>query len=361
MLAVLHQVHTQVFALGTHQTGVVAADSVGDEDRRGVSRSEGLKFVQLATEIGRDLAELQLGIDLDLRNQHLGLDMLLDVGIESTCELLDIFGFHCQSCGVHMTSEVLQQIGTRFNRLIEVEARHTTRRTRSKTVAHRHHNRRAIVRFDQARGHDTNDTLHPLGVVDDRTLAILQLGIRLDQLVRLDGYRAVNALSVLIERIDHRAKVLGHLLVALNEQIHSRVATRRSCIFVLFIDAHTTCGIDTRTDLEDDVVDCDSVLFEPTDLDDRQQSLAGTLIETSQTIVSQNAVLARQRHDVRGDTHYDQIEQSLDLRERNVVAQGVGLHQFETDTTTRQLLERILAIVAFGIEHSDRLGQMICG
>ena len=127
------------------------------------------------------------------------------------------------------------------------------------------------------------------------------------------------------------------------------------CVF------HATCGIDAGTNLEYNVVDGDRVLFEATDLDDRQQSLTGVLIEALEAEISQDSVLVRQRNDIRSDAHHNQIEQSLDLRERNVVAQGIRLHQFETYTTTRQLLERILAIVALGIEYRDRLGQMICG
>ena len=358
----LHQIHTQMLALGTNQTCIaVAACATSDEHGRRITRTEGLEAVQVATERRCDVAEKQLRVDLNLRNQHLRVDMLLDIGIEAACELLDILGFHRQTCGVHMTTEVLQQIGARLNRLIQIEAGNAACRARGKAVAHSHHNRRTIVGLDQARGHDTDDTLHPLRVVDHRALAVLQLGMRLNPLVRLLRHRAVDALAILIEGVDHRTEVLGHLLVALDQQVYRRVTARRCRLLVLLIDAHTSCGVDAGADLEYNVVDGDRVLFEPTDLDDRQQTLAGVLIEAFEAEVSQDTVLVRQRNDIRCNAHNNQIEQTLDLRERNVVAQGIRLHQFETYTTTRQLLERILAIVALGIEYRDRLGQMICG
>ena len=92
----------------------------------------------------------QLGIDLNLRYKHLRINVLLDIGVESARELLDILGFHRQTCGIHMTTKVLQEVGARLHRLIEVEACNRASRACHEAIALGEHHRRAIVGLDKA-------------------------------------------------------------------------------------------------------------------------------------------------------------------------------------------------------------------
>lgn len=152
----------------------VADHAPRDEYRCGVAGAERLETVQVAAERRGDVREEEFAVDLHLGLQRYRVDVLFDVGIEAAGELLDPFGTHRESCCVHVPAEVLQQVRTGFDCLIEVEAGHRAGRTRDEPVAHREHHRRAVVGFDQAGGHDAHDALHPAGVVDHRTLGGLQ-------------------------------------------------------------------------------------------------------------------------------------------------------------------------------------------
>lgn len=160
-----------------HQFGVAAvADAARGEDRRRIARPERFEPFQLAAECGRDLREEQFGVDVHLRNEHLRIDVLFDVGVEPPRELPDVLRPHREPCGVHVPAEVFQQVGARLHGLIEVEARHRTGRTRREAVALRQDDRRPEVGLDQARRDDADDALHPPGIVDDRALAVFQFG-----------------------------------------------------------------------------------------------------------------------------------------------------------------------------------------
>ena len=83
------------------------------------------------------------------------------------------------------------------------------------------------------------------------------------------------------------------------------------------------------------------------------------LVQATKTIVSQHTVLIHQRHDVRGDTHHQQIQQRQDLLKGDAVALGVGLYQLKTDTTPRQLVEGVGAIVPLGIQDGYGLRNLL--
>ena len=169
----LDEVHAQMFALHADQFGVaVVADSVGGEDRRRIARPEGLEAVEVLAERGRDVREEQFAVYVHLGHQHLRVDVLLDIGVEAPGELVHVFGPHRQSCGVHVSAEVLQQVRARFDGLIEVEARHRTGRSGHESVAHRQHHRGPVVGFDQTRRDDAHDALHPAGIVDVTTSTV---------------------------------------------------------------------------------------------------------------------------------------------------------------------------------------------
>ena len=337
----------------------VVAGPVGDEHRSRIPGPEGLETVQLAVERRRDVREEQLAVDIDLRNEYLRVDMCLDIVVEAFGEGLDILGAHRKARGIHVAAEVLQKVGARLHGLVEVEARNRARRTRNETVAHREHHRRTVVGLDKARGHDTHDTLHPLRVVDDGTLERLHLGMRLDVVVRLLRHTAVDVLAILIVGIDYAAELLSLFVITLDKQVHRRMAARGGRILVVLVHTHTPCGIDARPDLEDDVVDGDVVLVQTADLDYRVQSRRGHTVQPLEPVIGQNTVFSRQRDDVGGDAHHQQVEQMLDFGKRDAVLHGIGLHQLETYAAARQLVERIVAVGPLGVEHRHRRRNLV--
>ena len=110
----------------------------------------------------------------------------------------------------------------------------------------------------------------------------------------------------------------------------------------------TAGGVDARPDLEDDVVDGDGVLVQSADLDDRHAALSTVrVLRRFQSVMGQNAVLAHQRHDVRGDAH-DQLGRAVGpICPKRVVPlySAVALHQLETYVRSpTSSLERIGAV-----------------
>lgn len=110
----------------TSLASAAVADAARGEDRRRIARPERFEPFQLAAECGRDLREEQFGVDVHLRNEHLRIDVLFDVGVEPPRELPDVLRPHREPCGVHVPAEVFQQVGARLHGLIEVEARSRT-------------------------------------------------------------------------------------------------------------------------------------------------------------------------------------------------------------------------------------------
>ena len=181
----------------------------------------------------------------------------------------------------------------------------------------------------------------------------------LDVVVRLLRDVAVDRLAVLVVGVDDVAEFGGDALVTLDEQLHGGMPARGRGVFVVFVHAHAAGGVDARADLEDDVVDGDVVLVQAADLDDRQQSLRGFAVEVLEAEVGQDAVLAHQGHDVRGDRDDEQVEQREDLFEGDSVALGIGLHELESHAAARQFVERVGAIDPLGVQDGYGLRNLL--
>jgi len=114
-------------------------------EKSSVAGAERLEAVEVVAELGRDVGEEQFAVDVDLRNQHLRVDVLFDEIVEPPGEFLDVLGFHRQPRGIHVSAEVFQQVGARFDGLVEVEARYRAGRARHEPVAHGQHDRGPVV------------------------------------------------------------------------------------------------------------------------------------------------------------------------------------------------------------------------
>ena len=170
---------------------------------------------------------------------------------------------------------------------------------------------------------------------------------------------AVDRLAVLIVGVDDVAELRGDAFVTLDQQLDGGVAARRRRILVVLVHAHAPGGVDAGTDLEDDVVDGDVVFVQTADLDDRQQALRRLAVEVFEAEMRQNAVFVHQRHDVRGDAHYQQVQQRADLLEGNPVFLGVGLHEFESHAAARQFVERVGTIDPLGVQNGYGAGNFL--
>ena len=119
----LCQVHAQVLLLRTHEFRIApVAYTPRHEYGRRIAGSERLEGFQRRAERGRDVAEEEFGIYLHLGYEHVRVDVLLHVFVETVHERFYVLRLHGKSRGIHVPSEILQQVGTRLYRLVEVEA-----------------------------------------------------------------------------------------------------------------------------------------------------------------------------------------------------------------------------------------------
>ena len=91
----------------------------------------------------------------------------------------------------------------------------------------------------------------------------------------------------------------------------------------------------------------------------RLQTLAWSFVQLLETVVCQNAVLAGDTHQVRGNADRQQVQQGNQLGKWYPVTGGVGLDQLEADSAAAQVVEGVAAVLAFGVEHRRRVRQFV--
>lgn len=84
-------------------------------------------------------------------------------------------------------------------------------------------------------------------------------------------------------------------------------------------------------------------------------------IEPFETVVGQDPVLARHGYQVGGNAHGHQIQKRLHPRKREGLADRIGLDQLEAYSAAREVVERIIAVVPFGIQYGSGIRQGLVG
>ena len=130
-------------------------------------------------------------------------------------------------------------------------------------------------------------------------------------------------------------------IVTFHQQIHAFLAI-----------LHTSGGIDSRTNLEDDIAHAQLSAVQTADVDDGFQSDARVGVEQFQAMESQDSVLIYYRHDICSNAHCTEVEQWDKSGERNVVVLGKGLHEFESHAASAEVLEWEWIIRALRVEYS---------
>ena len=163
----------------------------------------------------------------------------------------------------------------------------------------------------------------------------------------------VDVLALLVVFIDMLGLAQSLVDVFLHEQVHAFLTV-----------LHTSGGVDTWSNLEDDVAHGDVAAAESTDVDDGFQTHTGILIENLQAMEGEDTVLIDHRHHVGGNAHGTEVQQRNQPREGNAIVLGKSLHEFEAHPATTKLFERIRVVGALGVEdgHSGRhllIGHMV--
>ena len=127
----------------------------------------------------------------------------------------------------------------------------------------------------------------------------------------------------------------------------------------LFSVLHSARSIDARADFEDDVAHGDILVAKSANVDDGFQTCARTVVDLAQSVESEDAVFAHDRHYVRSDTDCNHVEQWDEIAEVYAVADSKCLHKLESYTASRQVFVGIGGILALGVEDGCSLRQLI--
>ena len=168
--------------------------------------------------------------------------------------------------------------------------------------------------------------------------------------VGLFGHALVQVLARLVVLVDLEGLCPGGGEVLLRQQVHG---------FLAVLDASRS--VDARPYLEDDVANVDFPVRQSADVDDGLQPDAGVAVELLQAVVGQDAVLAHDGHDVRGDAHGHQVEQGDEVVELDAVAQREGLHELEAHAAARQVLVGVRVVLALGVQDGHGGRQHLVG
>ena len=141
----------------------------------------------------------------------------------------------------------------------------------------------------------------------DGRVVLLRIDTR-DDLVGLLGHLLVDILTLLIILIDMTGLAHGSIKVFLYQQIDTFLSV-----------LHTSGGIDTRTNLKDDITHGDLTPAQSTDVDNGFQAYRRVLVELFQAVEREDTVLIHHRHKVGSDTHRTEVEQRDEPRERDAV------------------------------------------
>ena len=132
-----------------HLRGAVVVDITGAEERFGIIGTVRCKLLQVVVQFLCDILEVDDCIDIEGCFRLLGQDMFGDIFLETATELRDILDFQGETNGIGMTAEVLEQIATALDGVVEVVASHTSGRARGQTVMFGEYHRRTVIQFRQ--------------------------------------------------------------------------------------------------------------------------------------------------------------------------------------------------------------------
>ena len=102
--------------------GAEVEDSLSAEDRLLIARAVRIEFLQALDEVVVDVGESDCGVDVDLRIELVGLDMLGDISLESLTEGGDVLLLHGEAYGIRVTAEIFEQIAGGIDGGVNVEA-----------------------------------------------------------------------------------------------------------------------------------------------------------------------------------------------------------------------------------------------
>ena len=190
----------------------------------------------------------------------------------------------------------------------------------------------------------------PLLVVDDNAATLFETLHGADLFGGLLGHLAVEIFARLVVEVDVRSLIEGGGVVVFDQQLDG-----------FFAVLHASGGIDAGADAENDVVHRQFAVGQSAHFHDGLQTDGGVGVEAPQPVVGEDAIFARDGHDVRCNRHGTEVEQLVQAVELNAIVGGKGLHEFETHTAAREVRVGVVIVAALGVENGHSRGQDLVG
>ena len=205
----------------------------------------------------------------------------------------------------------------------------------------------------------------PILVEDDGGTCVAQFLVVGDHVKCLFGNAVVEFTAGVVELVDVGCQLEG-MFVFLGKKESHRVGS--------LVD--TPCGVDARTDEEHQVADGElagegivffsvhpiGVFLTTIDvgvLEDGLDARARLFVELFQSIVGQHTVFAGDGHDVGSNADSQQVEQLIDLVDRQFESHRESGDELEAHAATREFLVGIGAVGTLGVEHSHGSGNLV--
>ena len=326
-------------------TGAIVKDILRTEDGLGIVWTEWTHTFEIIEELRGNVLEVDDGMNVKIRTRLLWINVLMHVCLESSAELIHILHLHRQACRIGVTTKVVEQILTTLNGSVHIKTTHTSSTSCHDITIQGEHHCWTEELLRESRSHDANNALVPVGIVNHDGTLVLHLWQLRHNLARLFRHAFVQFLALLIIMIDGLRHLQRFVIVTFNEQIHR---------FLTILN--TSAGIDAWTYLEDDVAHRQVLTRQSTHFHHSFHTHTGIVVQLLQTMISHDAILSHDGHNVTGNADGTKVKQRNQPTERDAVTDRESLHELEAHATTRQIKIRICIVHPFGIQnrHSRR-------
>ncbi len=225
-----------------------------------------------------------------------------------------------------MPAEVLKQIAAPLDCLVNIKVGYRASRACNQFRRLGQDHRRTVIFLGQARCNDPNHPFMPFGIVDDNCFPVLLILETLDDGIGFIRNFLVQLATFFIILVNAFALLLDHRTVFGEQQLNGFAPVH-----------HSSRGIDARTDLKDNIADSNLLAAQTADIDDALESETRIAVDLLQSVVCQDAVLTRDRNNVRGYADRRQLQQFFQLGEGEFIVDGKRLHELEPHATPRQM------------------------
>ena len=322
--------------------------------RARISRSKGIERERFECRTVRNLIQIDFGVHKQ-RGHKIGRSQASrGVSVQLSPELVHVAGWHRDTGGVKMAAEFHEQLGHLFERIEQMKGRDAAAGALRNTVfgGVSQDERGPMKSLYQPRRHNAEHAAVPgvageyqRGVVFGHRDALTFLQYRFHNL----GFRAA---AVRIECIELLCERAGPVRIRRDKQLDH---IRRG--------RHAAGRIDTRRDLKSNLPRRRrAALAQTGDLQQRAQSFVLHHAQSIQSMLDDDAILTRQRHDVRhrpdGHQLQERLQNSAQFVRGPVQRLQQSLRQLERDTDAAKIFFRIGAARLIRIEDGQRRRQL---